>query len=201
MDIVLITQPRLKHNESHVISKLFDAGLQRLHIRKPIHSEIEIASLLDEIPNVFLSKIVMHRYPRLVADYGLAGYHHADGEEERSCSGTSSRSIHSLEDLSSVNELLDYAFFGPVYRSISKQGHEPKVPLAEVKKILTQNPKKKKRPKIYALGGIRRKKIIPLSDIGFDGFALLGSIWGKSDPVDAFRKFNQSCLRSLFAVI
>jgi thiamine-phosphate pyrophosphorylase len=198
MDVVLITQPKLKHNEAIFISKLFDAGLEKLHIRKPVHSALEISCLLDSIPEDYWPNIVMHRHIELVEDYGLAGYHHADGEDIKVCSGTRSQSIHHLEDLSSFNSQLDYVFYGPVYRSISKKGYEPKVPLPRVKETLRDLSKLKKRPKIYALGGIRRKKIIPIAETGFDGLALLGSIWGHSDPVKAFRKFNQSYLKSLF---
>ena len=49
--------------------------------------------------------------------------------------------------------------------------------------------KLEKVPKIYALGGIRKKKFKPLSDIGFYGVALLGSVWGSRDPL---RSFNES---------
>ena len=42
---------------------------------------------------------------------------------------------------------------------------------------------------VYALGGIRRNKIGYLMDTGFDGVALLGSIWGKPNPVHAFKEF------------
>ncbi len=197
MDVVLITQPKLKHNEAIFISKLFDAGLEKLHLRKPIHSALEISCLLDAIPEHCLPNIVMHRHPKLVADYGLAGYHFADGEKIKSLSGTSSQSFHRLEDLLSINSELDYVFYGPVYRSISKKGYEPKVPLPVVRKTLSQLSEIKKRPKVYALGGIRRKKMIPIAEVGFDGVALLGSIWGHSDPVKAFRKFNESYLKSL----
>ena len=196
MDILLITQPQLKQNEAHLITKLFDAGLKRLHVRKPAHSALEISCLLDAIPEHLLTNIVIHRHPELVADYGLAGYHHMDQEELRHCKGTSSRSIHSLSNLSSLDDELDYAFFGPVYKSISKKDYEPKVALPKIKEVLTDISKNKNRPKIYALGGIRRKKIIALSEVGFDGFALLGSIWGHSDPVNALIKFNQTCLES-----
>ena len=197
MDVVLITQPKLKHNEAIFISKLFDAGLEKLHLRKPIHSALEISCLLDAIPEHCLPNIVMHRHPKLVADYGLAGYHFADGEKIKSLSGTSSQSFHRLEDLLSIYSELDYVFYGPVYRSISKKGYEPKVPLPVVRKTLSQLSEIKKRPKVYALGGIRRKKMIPIAEVGFDGVALLGSIWGHSDPVKAFRKFNESYLKSL----
>ena len=105
MDVILITQPQAQAQTRHnSICKLFDAGLKRLHVRKPVHSALEISCLLDEIPEHFLSNIVIHRHPELVADYGLAGYHHADGEEVRNFKGTM-QSFHSFfEDLSSMDE-------------------------------------------------------------------------------------------------
>ena len=45
---------------------------------------------------------------------------------------------------------------------------------------------------VYALGGIRRNKIGYLMDTGFDGVALLGSIWGKPNPVHAFKEFART---------
>lgn len=197
MDIVLITQPKNVQNEAVLICKLFEAGLEKLHIRKPAHSALEISLLLDSIPKDLWQNIVMHRQHELVNDYGLAGYHHQDGEEIKVCSGTSSQSIHYLEDLPSLNSKLDYVFYGPVYQSISKKGYEPKVPLSIVKETLSSLSKLTVRTKVYALGGIRRKKIIPLAKAGFDGLALLGSIWGHSDPVVAFRKFNDFYLESV----
>lgn len=197
MDIVLITQPKNVQNEAVLICKLFEAGLEKLHIRKPAHSALGISLLLDSIPKDLWQNIVMHRQHELVNDYGLAGYHHQEGEEIKACSGTISQSIHYLEDLPSLNSKLDYVFYGPVYRSISKKGYEPKVPLSLVKETLSNLSKLSVRPKVYALGGVRRKKIIPLAQAGFDGLALLGSIWGHSDPVMAFRKFNDFYLESV----
>ena len=200
MDVLLITQPKLKSKEAYFIGKLFDAGLKKLHIRKPDYNAIQISRLLDEIPDHFLSRIVMHRHPELVADYSLAGYHHADGEVARNFCGTVSRSLHSLKDLVTIDEELDYVFFGPVFKSISKNEYRPKVPLESIKKVINEISKNKKRPKIYALGGVRRKKIALLKYAGFDGFALLGSVWGHGDPVNAFKKFIQSCSHSLLAI-
>ena len=197
MDIVLITQPKNVQNEAVLICKLFEAGLEKLHIRKPAHSALGISLLLDSIPKDLWQNIVMHRQHELVNDYGLAGYHHQEGEEIKACSGTISQSIHYLEDLPSLNSKLDYVFYGPVYQSISKKGYEPKVPLSLVKETLSNLSKLSVRPKVYALGGVRRKKIIPLAQAGFDGLALLGSIWGHSDPVMAFRKFNDFYLESV----
>ena len=90
-----------------------------------------------------------------------------------------------------MSEKLDYIFFGPVYESISKSGYKPKVPLSEIFSLFKSNEfqESPNKPKIYALGGIRRKKLKRLSEVGFDGVALLGSVWGSRDPVKAFKEF------------
>ena len=75
-----------------------------------------------------------------------------DQEELRHCKGTSSRSIHSLSNLSSLDDELDYAFFGPVYRSISKKDYEPKVALPKIKEVLTDISKNKKQTENLCFG-------------------------------------------------
>ena len=51
---------------------------------------------------------------------------------------------------------------------------------------------------IFALGGVRRRKIPELFNLGFDGVTLFGSIWGKKDPVAAFERY-QFIERSVWA--
>ena len=96
------------------------------------------------------------------------------------CQGLRSRSLHKLDELRDTEEPLDYCFFGPVYESISKKGYLPKVQLPELGGVLYNFKKSKsQKPLVYALGGIRRRKIPELFNLGFDGVALLGSIWEK----------------------
>ena len=126
MDVLLITQPKLKQNEANSISKLFDAGLERLHIRKPEHTALEISCLLDAIPEHCHPNIVIHRHPELDTEYNLAGYHHSDREEIRNCKGTNSRSLHSLKDLSTIDHGLDYVFFGQFTDLFPRKAMNPK---------------------------------------------------------------------------
>ena len=58
--------------------------------------------------------------------------------------------------------------------------------------------KKSNSPLVYALGGVRRRKVPELFNLGFDGVTLLGSIWGKRDPVAAFERY-QFIERSVWA--
>ena len=196
---ILISGASIRENEPSVLSDLFELGLERLHLRKPDCKPTEVANLLSQIPKAYHQKIVLHRFPELLKDYDLAGYHHFSGERLRECNGTRSRSLHKIEELNNLDEPLDYCFFGPVYQSISKKGYVPKVSLPELGGILYNLKKsKEKTPLIYALGGVRRRKVPELFNLGFDGVTLLGSIWGKKDPVSAFERY-QFIERSVWA--
>ncbi len=196
---ILISASTLRDGEVSIVSDLFEIGLQRFHLRKPDSTASEVAAIIEKIPSCYHHRIVVHRFPELLKHYELGGYHHYSSEPIVNCSGTASRSIHSLEDLKHLDASLDYCFWGPIYESISKKGHSPKFPLPEIAAALYERKKKKgKKPLIYALGGVRRRKIPELFNLGFDGITLLGSIWGKKDPVAAFEKY-QFIERSVWA--
>jgi thiamine-phosphate pyrophosphorylase len=188
---ILISGASIKDGEPSILAELFSVGLEKLHLRKPDCKPQEVAFLLSKIPEVYHSKIVIHRHHELLNDFNLAGYHHFSGEKMVNCKGTKSRSLHRLDELKNIEDSMDYCFFGPVYESISKKGYAPKVSMPELGGVLYNLKKTKlKRPLIYALGGVRRRKIPELFNLGFDGVTLLGSIWGKKDPVAAFEKYR-----------
>ena len=142
--------------------------------------------------------LVVFLYIRWLKPRGLSDLSFTS-EKLIQCKGTISRSLHTLDELKEIKEPLDYCFFGPVFESISKKGYVPKVSLPELGAVLYNFKKSKsKKPLVYALGGVRRRKIPELFNLGFDGVALLGSIWGKKDPVTAFERY-QFIERSVWA--
>lgn len=188
--ILLITPSAVGKDEPHIWCEFFEVGLKRLHLRKPNASVQEVSKLLNQLPEKYHSRIVLHRFPELLKEFNFAGYHHRANEKPiGEISGTKSRSFHDLEELKANNEVLDYVFFGPVYESISKKGYKPRVSMPEMGAVLHTQKKTKNRAQVYALGGVRRRKIPELLDLGFDGVALYGSIWGKKDPVHALERY------------
>ncbi|NDH15633.1 MAG: thiamine phosphate synthase [Opitutae bacterium] len=196
---ILISGASIRDGETSVLTDLFEVGLQRLHLRKPDSNASEVSAILSKIPEAYHNRIVLHRYFDLLKEFSLGGYHYFSGEEPKDVNGTQSRSLHKLDELKNIGGGLDYCFFGPVYESISKKGYVPKVSLPELGGVLYNFKKgKSKKPLIYALGGVRRRKVPELFNLGFDGVTLLGSIWGKKDPVAAFERY-QFIERSVWA--
>ena len=92
-----------------------------------------------------------------------------------------STSIHSLDEADGLVDF-DYAFFGPLFDSISKPGYKGK-DLAGFK--LPGHLK----TKLVALGGITPDNITQVFDMGFDKAAILGSLW--NNPSQALSIFKQ----------
>lgn len=189
--IILISPPSKKVGEQELLIKFFDAGLKRFHLRKPKFSVEELNNYLKKIPEKYLSRIVVHRKPELTEQFSLGGYHYRSDELTLPLQGTRSRSLHSIKELKNLKDSMDYAFLGPVYESISKEGYKPKVSLSELFLFFNsvQIKTQKKQTKVFALGGIRKKKLRKLAQVGFDGVALLGSVWGSRDPLAAMNDF------------
>jgi thiamine-phosphate pyrophosphorylase len=189
--VILISPPSDKDGEIDLLCQFFDAGLSRFHLRKPNFSAEDLKRYLNKIPTEHLSKIVVHRCPEVLADFEVGGYHFRSNEPAQVMKGTSSKSLHKLGELTGLKESMDYVFLGPIFRSVSKKGYGPKISINEIFSLFSSGRLNRlnKIPKVYALGGIRKKKILRLSEVGFSGVALLGSVWGSRDPLKSIRDF------------
>ena len=189
--IILISPPSEKEGEIELLCQFFDAGLSRFHLRKPNFSAEDLNRYLNKIPSEHLSKIVVHRCPEVLEDFDIGGYHFRSNEPTQELTGTSSKSLHQLSELTGLKDAMDYVFFGPIFRSVSKKGYGPKISLNEIFSLFSSGRLNNlpQIPKVYALGGIRKKKMLRLSEVGFDGVALLGSVWGSRDPLKSIKDF------------
>ena len=93
--LIAITTPTCFPGEGKIITSLFEAGLVRLHLRKPDAGKETIATLIHQIPDQFYSRIVIHDHFSLASEYALGGVHlnrrnpnvpdHFTGSISRSC--------------------------------------------------------------------------------------------------------------------
>jgi thiamine-phosphate pyrophosphorylase len=103
-----------------------------------------------------------------------------------------SRSCHDLETLRGALGHFDAVFFSPVFASISKPGYQPKVAHTELSAMLQARTEAQRQTEIIALGGISPANAGRCVELGFDGVALLGSLWGAADPLKVFDALQQS---------
>jgi thiamine-phosphate pyrophosphorylase len=182
--LVVITAPEVFTNEASLLNQLFDAGLQRLHLRKPGCKREVVEELIGQIEPAFRKYISIHYHEGLAMKYKLGGKH-LSGKELQDCIQKEdfriSCSLHHWDELPEKANSIDYCFMSPVFDSISKSGYVANESLLLV-------PDWARPKKVYALGGIDSENFMqPLSN-GFYGIAVLGHLW--ADTQKAISRFN-----------
>lgn len=176
MEWIVITSPGFLQGEADFIDKLFNHGLDRLHLRKLGADIGECRRLLDGISREWLPRIVVHDNFGLCREYGLGGVH-LNGRNPMAPpnhEGSVSRSCHSLEEISRYKGECDYLTLSPIFNSISKQGYmaafEPEQLAAARDSGLIDS-------RVIALGGVTLENIPRVRELGFGGVAILGDVW------------------------
>ncbi len=104
-----------------------------------------------------------------------------------------STSIHQLVDWPLWIDKVELVFYSPVFESISKPGYGPSLTLAEMQKEIEDiRSRYSNLPRLIALGGVQKANISKVQRAGFDGAALLGSLWNSPDPVQTFQELRQN---------
>ncbi|CAN1559278.1 ThiE Thiamine monophosphate synthase [Flavobacteriaceae bacterium] len=190
--MIVITSPIPINNEISTIHSLFENGLELLHIRKPDFSEAEIKFFLSKIKLNYRQRLVLHSHHQMALEFGINRIHftektRAETSEEnlkdwKVKEFKLSTSIHQIMDFEKLPNVFDYAFFGPVFESISKQNYFSNL---DFKKELQQ--RKNNKTSLVALGGITPDNIKTALEYGFDDVALLGNIWNNNNPIENFK--------------
>jgi thiamine-phosphate pyrophosphorylase len=197
--MIVITNPIPVLNEIDTIHSLFENGLDLLHIRKPDFSEEEIKFFLSKINLNYRQRLVLHSHHQLALEFEINRIHFTEktrtetSEENlkdwKDKDFSISASIHQMIDFNELSNIFDYAFFGPVFESISKQNY---ISNLDFKKELEQ--RKNYKTAIVALGGITPDNIKTALKYGFDNVALLGNIWNSNNPIENFKLCQKNVL-------
>lgn len=179
MQLIAITSPDPVANEAAVINQLFAAGLPLLHLRKPEASETTISQLLQQIHSRYYAQISLHSCHHLANRFGIKRLHfpeqlraaqHANTWLQLAEQGIlASTSVHQLPVPPHFRQQFSYVFYGPVFNSISKPGYDS---------VLPQQYQLPPQPvPVMALGGITPDTMRHVSQMNFNGAAVLGALW------------------------
>lgn len=191
--LIVISSPTAIRNEPSLINQLFDEGLSVFHLRKPESSSQELVLLLQEIDSIHHSKIALHSHHYLAKSFGINRLHYTEASRKQLTEADFSEnenvlstSVHSVEDFKNLSEHFNYAFLSPVFNSISKPDYE-------AQPFDLNGLDKKRSTKLIALGGIDEHNCSKAFDKGFDGIALMGSVWNSEDTIQTFKNIFSQC--------
>ena len=198
--LIVISNPTPLPGEANTINKLFHAGLQLLHLRKPDYSIDEWNRLIEDIRPEYYERIVL---PAMLLQQEQSinmpcrKVHFSEYLRNKTVpiifnklkeqGYVLSTSIHAATTYNALPETFDYTFFSPVFDSISKQGYKA------IKEEQSDVLKQQRNTRIIGLGGINEHNCLQALDNGFDGIAVLGAIWQSGHPVITFKKI-QTCI-------
>jgi thiamine-phosphate pyrophosphorylase len=196
MRLIVLTCEREFVGEINVINKLFVNGLDRLHIRKYQYTAHDYRGYIRQVDPIYHHRIVIHGGFELVHEFGLAGIHLSsyirnDGSAQEHVKAVSaehiSTSFHSWREIEENTYPYGYVFISPVFDSISKPGYNAAIDKERVAEVKAHcRAAHGYCPAIYGLGGVDAGNVAMLAKNGFDGGVILGGVWGKDDPVNAF---------------
>ena len=177
---IAVTPPDVDNStEARDITAILDAGWDRVHLRHPRASDSDVRRVIDNVPEEYHRKLVLHDNFNLLAEYNLAGVHlnHRNPAPPVRYTGSVSRSCHSIEELMTQPASMAYVTLSPIFDSISKPGYKAAFTVDELSRVSSLTD-----VKVIALGGVTPDKIGLLERYGFAGYAVLGRLpWGK-DP-------------------
>lgn len=179
----LITHPTFFEGELAILTEILKHYDILCHIRKPEATEEAYRHFVLSIPEAYYSKIVLHSAYELAKSHSFAGIHYSTAKRKANVLQKDS-SIHtSCHSIYEVNDLyLDYCscFLSPIFDSISKEGYKAGFNTEELQKWLSYS----RNRDIIALGGIRADNIVAVQRMGFDGAAVLGTVWGNNPKIE-----------------
>lgn len=186
MKLVVLTLPDMVENEYRAINRMFEAGLEILHLRKPNSTADEISELIEKIDLCYHKRITLHDHFELSARYGIGGLHlnRRNPEIPYGFKGRISASCHLLDEVKIRKGQCDYVFLSPIFNSISKEGYGSNFTLMELEQASAGGIVDEA---VYALGGIGLDEVKILKKYTFGGAAVLGWIWSdfkNSENVD-----------------
>ncbi|WP_029489828.1 thiamine phosphate synthase [Aquimarina agarivorans] len=192
--LILIAPENDIPNEIEILHQLFQEGLQYYHLRKPTKNYQAHCDYLNQIDKQYHNRIVVHHFHELINEFNLKGIHFPEQKRINHIDNpgryflnlemygkTISSSFHKPETLVNCEFEFDYHFLSPVFSSISKEGYEGKG--FDVNHI---------DKRIIALGGINETNISEAYQLGFNGVAVLGSVWKSENVLKSFERLKDT---------
>jgi thiamine-phosphate pyrophosphorylase len=196
MKLLLISPQTDLPHETTTANRLLDMSVHRYHLRKPHYTTTQYEQYIQQILPQHRRRLVIHGSYELYDKQKLGGIHlnsaaRTDKEVWENLKGIPSSAIstsfHSWQEIENNSFPYRYVFISPLFDSISKACYKAAVAIPDIsqtrKKAVNNNTF---CPQIIGLGGINPHSISQLLQHGYDGAALLGTIWLSPDPIAAF---------------
>ena len=201
MQLIVISSSKVIENEAKILTELFEAGLEVLHLRKKNMSTHAMKRFLNQIPEHFHNRIFIHSHFSIALSYDIKGIHLTARHKKKKWKTyflvkliqlrrPSLQITTSFKTLGEVYQPTqdynyDYVFLSPVFDSYSSK-FQSGFSEFSLKAALS-----KASFKVVARGGITPEIIFKAKEIGFAGVAFYSFLWNTNDVLEQFRAISE----------
>jgi thiamine-phosphate pyrophosphorylase len=206
MLLMVITPSKTVPDEADAVTRMFEHGLQFLHLRKPKFTTVRMKQYLDEIPKQYHNRIIIHSHHKLILKYNLKGVHYSSTHLSsklkyrwlrfrlkfklnsliKSRNHTRTNSLFEKEILD-----FDYYMLGTMFNNVNNEFYSGFYE-ESIKDVINSTGKK-----VIARGGTNPAIIGKCKEMGLYGIAFKSYIWNSATPfqqflniVDAFKQLQ-----------
>ncbi len=207
MKVIVISNSKNIENETEMVTRLFESGLETFHLRKHKYSTYTMKQFIKSIPEHFHNRIVIHSHHNLARKFKLKGIHLTKSHKKNALKTWITikiirfvnPEIEITTSFNNIGQLLEknsqysynYVFLSPVFDSLSSKFQSGFTEHSLASAI------RKSDFKVIARGGVDASSIEKAEKIGFHGLAFYTSVWKRKEPnvefnqiVEKFKELN-----------
>lgn len=199
MKLILISPSKKQDSEIGFLLNMFEQGLQTYHVRKKAFSTRELKNYLEDIPEKYHNRLVIHSHHELALKFKLKGIYISRSHKRnkfrlwfwkkwlklRRGDLEISTTQRSIEDVLDYIPRYDYIFLAPVFDSLSGNFQSAFSDYNLIPAL------KNSRYKVMARGGVSAATLKKAHGLGFGGVAFYTSIWKSANPLQEFIKIKE----------
>ena len=180
MKLIIMTKSTFFVEEDKILTTLFEAGLDNLHLYKPGSEPVFSERLLTLLPDNYYGRITVHDHFYLKEEFNLRGIHinNTQTQPPLGYRGNISRTCKSIVDLKDTKKCSNYVFLKTIFDSQSNPADKSTLTMDELKEASRRGLIDKR---VYAMGGMNLNNISLAKDLGFGGVVICGDLWNRFD--------------------
>lgn len=180
MKLIIMTKSTFFVEEDKILTTLFEAGLDNLHLYKPGSEPVLSERLLTLLPDDYYGRITVHDHFYLKEEFGLKGIHinNTQAQPPQGYRGNISRTCKRIDELKDTKKRSSYVFLKTIFDSQSNPADKSTLTLDELKEASRRGLIDKR---VYAMGGMNLGNISLAKDLGFGGVVICGDLWNRFD--------------------
>jgi len=180
MKLIIMTKSTFFVEEDKILTTLFEAGLDNLHLNKPGAEPIYSERLLTLLPEQYYGKITVHDHFYLKEEFHLKGIHLNNSQTQIPADyrGNISRTCRNIGELKEAKRASNYVLLKNLFNSQSNPAEKSTISVTELEEASHCGLIDKK---VYAMGGINLDNIALAKDLGFGGVVIRGDLWNRFD--------------------